>query len=357
MRYLAIGIIVVAGSLAVNAQQPTTPAPQQVPRPSFETKAEIVLVDVNVVDREAKPVPTLTPDYFELEVNGQPRKIESVQFISTAPTNTSSATPREAAYTSNESETTGRLLLFVVDENSLRVGVNRSVLRAAQALFDRLAPGDMVGLARLPNGAGGVEFTADRKRVTDALMKITGAPSSRLGMHHINISEAWALESNDPGTFQQAIDRECAGMSGPGLESCRNQVEGDARALLMEASSRSRATLQALESLLKNLAQLKMPVNIVLMSEGMFVARDRVSMTALRRVAAEARATIHVIRPSQQFFDVEDRAAGGSSSTSTEPVTFATVVGPSRSRQSAWAAGFVWPWSHSGGRSRSARNR
>ena len=72
------------------------PAPQ-VPRPSFETKAEIVLVDVNVVDRDARPVPTLTPADFELEVNGQPRKIESVQFISTAPTNVAPATPRESA--------------------------------------------------------------------------------------------------------------------------------------------------------------------------------------------------------------------------------------------------------------------
>ena len=122
-------------SLAVHAQQPAAPPAPQVPRPSFETKAEIVLVDVNVVDRDARPVPTLTPADFELEVNGQPRKIESVQFISTVPTNVTPATPRESAYTSNESATTGRLLLFVVDEGSLRVGANRTILRTAQSLF------------------------------------------------------------------------------------------------------------------------------------------------------------------------------------------------------------------------------
>ena len=103
-------------------------------------------------------------------------------------------------------------------------------------------------------------------------------------------------------------------MSGPELEACRNQLEADGRAMLLEASGRARATLQSLEGLLKNLAQLKMPVNIVLMSEGMFVARDRANMTTLGRLAAEARATIHIIRPSQQFFDVEDRRAGGGSS-------------------------------------------
>lgn len=285
---------------------PALPA-QQPQRPVFETKAELVLVDVNVVDRESKPVTTLTPADFQLEVNGQPRPITSIQFISTAPTNTTPSTPRESASSSNETETTGRLLLFVVDEGSLRIGSSRSLLRTAQTLFDRLAPGDMVGLARLPTGVGGVEFTVDRKRITDGLMRVTGAANTRVGMVRVNISEAWALENNDPSTFQQAVDRECLGETGPGLEACRNQVEADARQLVLEASARARSTLQSMEALLRNLVQLRTPVNIVMISEGMFVARDRSSMTELGRRAAEARATIHVIRPGQSFFDIEDR--------------------------------------------------
>ena len=313
-RSLALVAVIVAGSIALQAQQPAAPQAPQVPRPSFATKAEIVLVDVNVVDRDAKPVPTLKEDDFDLEVNGQPRKIESIQFISTTPTNTTAATPREQAYTSNESATTGRLLLFVVDEGSLRVGANRAVLRAAQSLFSRLAPGDLVGLARLPNGVGGVEFTSDRQRISDGLMKVAGSASTRVGMMHINISEAYALENNDPSTFQQAVDRECSGMTGAEREACANEVEADARALLLEASSRAHQTLASLEGLLRGLTQLKTPVNMVLISEGMFVARDRSSMAELGRLAAAARATIHVIRPSQQFFDIDDKSPGGSSS-------------------------------------------
>ena len=144
MRALASSLIVVAiCAVSVVAQQP-----QQLPKPAFETKAELVLVDVNVVDREARPVPTLTSGDFSLEVNGQPRKIESVQFISTVATNTTPATPRESAYASNESATTGRLLLFVVDEGSLRPGSGRAILRTAQSLFNRLAPGDQIEIGR-----------------------------------------------------------------------------------------------------------------------------------------------------------------------------------------------------------------
>ena len=294
--------IAAAATFAANAEQP-----QQPPRPSFETKAELVLVDVNVVDRDAKPVPTLTASDFSLEVNGQPRPIASIQFISTTPTNATPSTPREAASSSNETATTGRLLLFVVDEGSIRVGASRSILRTAQTLFDRLAPGDMIGLARIPTGVGSVEFTADRKRIIDALMRVTGTGGRNAGMSRVYISEAWALENNDPGTFQQAIDRECAGETGTSLEACQNQVESDARGMLLEASARARSTLQAMEALLRNLAQLKTPVNIVMISEGMFVARDRQSMTELGRRAAEARATIHIIRPGQSFYDIEDR--------------------------------------------------
>ena len=300
----AATLAIVSGTLTLGAQTQTP----QLPRPAFETRTELVLVDVNVVDRDAKPVPTLTESDFTLEVNGQPRKLASVQYISTIPANASPATPRESVYSSNESATTGRLLLFVVDEQSLRVGANRAILRTAQQLFSRLAPGDLVGLARLPSGFGNVEFTADRQRISDGLMRVNGAAGTRVGMMHINISEAWALESGDVSTFMEAVARECSGMTGADLEACQNQLESDARSMILEASSRSRVTLSALESLLRNLAQLKTPVNLVLISEGMFVARDRQNMAALGRLAAEARATIHVIRPAQSFFDVEAKS-------------------------------------------------
>lgn len=310
MRYRllpsAFGILF-CGTALLQAQAPQS-SPQQ-PKPVFETKAELVLVDVNVVDRESRPVPTLTAADFALEVNGQPRPIASVQFISTEPTAATTATPREAAASSNESATTGRLLLFVVDEGSIRVGSANGILRTAQTMFDRLAPGDLIGLARIPTGVGSVEFTADRKRIVDALLRVNGSASRNVGMSRVFISEAWALDNNDPGGFQPAIDRECAGESGFGLEACSNQVEADARSLLLEASARARAMLQSMEGLLKNLSQLNTPVNIVLISEGMFVARDRQTMTELGRRAAEARATIHIIRPGQSMFDIEDRSA------------------------------------------------
>lgn len=296
------------GGLAGLAAQ----APEPQPRARFDTKAELVLVDVTVVDRDSRPVLNLTPADFDLQVNGQARPLQSVQYVSMVPTDSAPPSPREARFTSNEGATTGRLLLFVVDESNMRAGSSRAVLRAARTLMDRLAPGDLVGLARLPNGIGGVEFTTDRARLMTALQRATGTAGSRTtGFSKVRLSEAWALENNDTLLWQQAIERECSGEEGPGRESCATSVETDARALINDTSLRSQATLQALEGLLARLVPLRTPINIVMISEGLFVARDRQNMSELAKRAAEARATLHIIRPSQSYFDIEEQSVPG----------------------------------------------
>ena len=310
VRALVVGAVTCAVSIAVLPAQQKPPAQPDLPRPAFDTKTELVLVDVTVVDRDSNPVPTLTLNDFDLQVNGQPRKIDALQFVSAVPANQTPLTARESRFASNEAATTGRLLLFVVDESNLRSGSSRMVLRTAQTLMARLAPGDMIGLSRLPNGVGNVEFTADRERVSSAMQRITGSVD-RIGNSKVRISEAYALENNDTGTWQQAVERECQGDSGAAREACADAAESDARQLLMETSARTQSTLRSLEALLKNLAALNTPVNIVMISEGLFVARDRTSMAELTRRAAEARATIHMIRPGQNAFDIEDRAAPG----------------------------------------------
>ena len=115
----------VAGAIAVGTATILASGrqiPQTPPRQTFDAKAELVLVDVNVTDRDGQPVPTLTAADFELQVNGQTRPIDSLQFISTIPVEASPTTARESSVSSNEAATTGRLLLFVVDEATCASG-------------------------------------------------------------------------------------------------------------------------------------------------------------------------------------------------------------------------------------------
>jgi VWFA-related protein len=283
----------------------------QAPRPQFEARAELVLVDVTVVDRDGNPASDLSEADFEIEINGQPRTIQSLQFVSTTPDPTAVPVPREAAYSTNEAPTSGRLLLFVIDEGNMRLGSGRTVLRTAQLLMDRLAPGDLVALARLPTGVGGVEFTTDRGRIAAALQRVTGSVTGRATGSHLRISEAHALDTGDTILWQQAIDRECAGETGVGLEACVSMLETEARSMVTEVSARARTTVEAFESLFERLVSLDTPVNVVMISEGLFLGRDRLNMNTLARRAAEARATLHIVRPGQSFFDIEARSAPG----------------------------------------------
>lgn len=293
------------------ADQTSSPSAAQIPRPQFDVRTELVLVDVTVVDRDGRPIPDLNEGDFDLQVNGQPRTIQSLQFVSTLPEPGVTHSPREAESSTNDAKTSGRLLLFVVDEGNLRVGSARTILRTAQLLMEHLAPGDLIGLARIPTGAGGVEFTTDRSRIASALERVTGSVSGRGIGRSVRLSEAMAVETGDSLLWQQAVDRECMSETGPAREACSDALQAEGNMMLLESSSRARATLQALEGLFARLATLDTPVHVVMISEGLFVGRDRQNMNLLARRAAEARATLHIVRPSQSFFDVEDRSAPG----------------------------------------------
>jgi VWFA-related protein len=277
-----------------------------------------VLVDVTVVSNDGEPVTGLTASDFKLIVNGQPRQVHTVQFISSRGMKAPVEAPRLENSSSNDSPSTGRLLLFVIDENYLRIGGARAVLRTAERVLETLAPGDLVGLARLPTGQGGVEFTTNRDRIRRALSGVMGAqPRST---DRVRLGEAHAFDTNDVSTWAQVINRECGEAGGTGgvgggsfeREACINEVEAQARNVLTDAAARTRQSISGYEQLATRLAAMKSPVNIVLISEGLYVGRDRNDLTHLAELAARARTSFYVVQPDESMFDTDTpRTIGG----------------------------------------------
>jgi VWFA-related protein len=307
----AVGVLCgsARGALA-QEPAPQQPKPEQ---PKFETGAEVVLVDVTVSSSNGEPVTGLTAADFKLTVNGQPRQVHTVQFISSRGMAAPVEAPRLADSTSNDKPSTGRLLLFAIDENYLRIGSARAVLSTAERVMNTLAPGDLVGLARLPTGRGGVEFTTDRSRIKRALSGVLGGQPSR-STDNLRLSEAHAFETGDSGTWQQVIDRECAGSSAVpfGLEACVSQLEAEAKNLVADASARTRVSISALEQLSARLAMMKAPVNVVMISEGLYLGRDRTDLNNLGKLAAAGRISFFVIQPDESMFDIDKpRTVGG----------------------------------------------
>ncbi|MGE0460253.1 MAG: VWA domain-containing protein [Vicinamibacterales bacterium] len=270
-------------------------------------RTELVLVDVSVTDGDSRPVPDLTVADFDLQVNGQSRPIASAQYIATVSDSKGPATTAGAP-SSNDAPTSGRLMLFVVDDGHIRVGGAQGIIRAGELLLDQLAPGDLVGVARLPTGVGSVEFTADRRRVLEALRRPAGTPAGSAGNGHVQISEAYALETSDMDTWQRAVQRECAGLTDLSFESCADALEADARMAINEANARAVQTLRYLEVLFSRLARLGTPVNVVMISEGLFVGRAPLRLADVSRRAAEARVTLHIVRPAPSMMADASRA-------------------------------------------------
>jgi hypothetical protein len=71
-------------AFAQNAPEtpPAQASPAEAQRPIFRGGAELVAVDVTVVDDKGKPVIGLERDEFVLEVDGKPRPLASAEFIS-----------------------------------------------------------------------------------------------------------------------------------------------------------------------------------------------------------------------------------------------------------------------------------
>ena len=281
-----------------------------------------MLVDVTVVSGNGEPVEGLTAADFQLTINGQVRDVNTVQFISSRTTTSVSEPARLEDVSSNDRESTGRLLLFVVDENYLRVGAARAVLRAAERVMERLLPGDLVGLARLPTGRGGVEFTTDRSRIRRALSGTMGQQPAR-PIERVRLSEAAAYERNDQNLWSQVIQRECGAIEGPGAagggggggfqrEACIQELQAQASHVINDASMRTRVSITAFEDLTKRLATVNAPVNIVLISEGLFIGRDRNDLGNLARLAAQARVSFFVVQPDESMFDMDSPKIIGS---------------------------------------------
>ncbi len=305
---------VLAGCLVSASQAPPPPAapPGQ---PQFETRADVVLVDVTVVSSDGVPVKDLTATDFSLTVNGQARSVHTVQFISSIGTTAVPEVPRLADVSSNDSTSSGRLLLFVVDENYLRPGSATAVLRTAERVMNSLPAGDLVGLSRLPTGRGGVEFTTDRNRVRRALSVPMGMAPPRK-MDKVRLSEAAAFERNDQIVWEQVIRRECGSRevgvgNAFGQEACVRELEIQARGMIDEAGARTRYSISSLEQLIARLSTLRAPVNIVLLSEGLYLGRDRNDLTTIARLAAQARVSFFVVQPDESLFDMDTPAVVG----------------------------------------------
>ena len=191
----ALGLSVVVG-VSAGGQKPQTEAqtappaaqgsaagqnPQQPPKPVFRTGAELVRVDVAVLDKKGVPVPSLTPADFELQEDGVGQEIKTFQYVQNvgqaAPGDEVSLTIRSRSHASAEAAK-DNVRLFLIFWDEYHIGQMLSANRARTYLthFVRTAfgPTDIVGFMDPLTPIDAIDFTRDRLELAEKVRHLVG---------------------------------------------------------------------------------------------------------------------------------------------------------------------------------------
>jgi VWFA-related protein len=177
---LAIAVLVLAPLAALRATTQDPPAkPQQ--RPTFRTGAELVRVDVVVLDRQGLPVTNLSANDFELQEEGTAQEIKSFQFVKAdgqpeANDERTLAIRSRSHAASEAARENVRVFLIFWDE--YHIGQMASATRARNALaqFVRTAfgPTDIVAFMDPLTPIDAITFTRDRLELFERTRRLLG---------------------------------------------------------------------------------------------------------------------------------------------------------------------------------------
>jgi VWFA-related protein len=320
-------------------------------QPQFKTGVERILVDVQVVDPQGRPLENLGPSDFEVRLNREPRSIASVEFVRSAALDTPAggqAAPR--GFTSADANggfgAGGRDFVVAVDESSFRASDAPAAIRAAQGFVEHLAPDDRVGLFTYPVYPHMFPITTDHRQVWRALDRVVGTlnpPSTRF---HLTPLEVVDIEAGDSELVKQIAKREC--LPGVWQNECIRSIPADANSVASQFESNTQMCMKALRQLFSALDQDPQRKTVVIVSGGMF-ASDRVGgrpdvstlVETLGEDAARADANIYVLHLDSSFLNAFSaaNASGPSMSPSRSLMRQSSAIAVSLDRLAGASGG------------------
>jgi VWFA-related protein len=169
------------GALAVVCaqQQPPDNPPQQ--RPTFRAGANLVRVDVTVIDHRGDPVTTLTKDDFEVREDGIEQAVETFKLIEAsgepAPDDDLSLPIRSPEHAAAEAAR-DEVRVFVIFWDEYHIGQLVPANLGREALTDfvknAFGPTDLVALMDPLTPLDAIRFTRDRMALADEVHKLKG---------------------------------------------------------------------------------------------------------------------------------------------------------------------------------------
>ena len=303
-------LVVISFALAAGAD------PRQ-DRASFRAGVDVLTVEAAVLDGDGNPVSDLTPKDFTVTIDGKPRTVRGARFYDNgelASITHAGDAPATGAVTNAADD--GRIVVFVVDRDSIAPGGERAIFEAAGSLLDALRPSDASGVLELPGTA--TDLTRDRARTRAALMRVTGSRPTMMQSrdYHLTWDEALAYERKDSQTIAGVIERECpnvkqpkvAGTGDPLRNPCPPELETHAFEMRVAGRARTQTVLASLSALAQQLQPLRGPKQVVFLSSGFPFGQDLLPLyNQFANQAANAQITLYAIHLEQSNADVTVR--------------------------------------------------
>jgi VWFA-related protein len=197
-RVLLAGVVGASLWAAVLTAAQSLP-PRQQP-PTFRANAELVEIDVVVVDKAGEPVHGLTRDDFVVRDRRKPQPVETFTEVRRALERTTEpvrAPPgARSDVSSNTSEQAGRLVVLVLDDLHVWRGRTNTVKEIAERIVREL--GSESSMALLQTGQEhSTEVTSDRTRLLESINKFRGRREFR---RPLGACDPSPLESKDVET-------------------------------------------------------------------------------------------------------------------------------------------------------------
>ena len=176
---IAAAFVAVAAAVALaGGQQTQTPPPQQQRPPVFSSGADVIRLDVSVLDKNRRPVRGLELEDFTVTEDGTPQRVVAIAAVDVAEHDPApSAWMRHVPpdITTNDlvdQVGDGRLFAIVLDDVNIPwddLDIIQGARMAARYIVDSLGPSDIAAVV-FPRDAGlTVDFTSDRRKLLEAI--------------------------------------------------------------------------------------------------------------------------------------------------------------------------------------------
>jgi VWFA-related protein len=177
-----IALAVCGVALVATTQQPPPQDPPQQPQPPiFRANVELVRVDVSVMARDGKAVEDLTAEDFQIEEDGLPQRVETVQFVRLSgqlPSERKESIDIRSLDHGRREAARDDVRVFVIFLDDYHVDKSPQIMipvrRALEDFVKQLGPYDVMAVMEPLTPLSHVEFTRNREQVLAQVLAFEG---------------------------------------------------------------------------------------------------------------------------------------------------------------------------------------